>query len=80
MKNFHVCGELAEAFARELRGTTCEDLQKAFTRRTHDLWNAAEYKAFSEARGSRCAIATAWVTRWVVKRLLQTDGGQAKAP
>lgn len=78
MKNFQIGHELAQAFAREFGGYTCEDLQKAFTGRTYDLWKAEEYKAFSEARGLKCAIATAWVTRWVVRRLLE-DEARARA-
>ena len=73
MKNFNVGHELAEAFEKEFGGFTCEDLQKAFTGRTYDMWKAEEYQAFSDARGEKCGLATAWVTKWVVERLLQEE-------
>ncbi len=80
MKNFNVCKQLAEAFAKEFGGYTCEDLQQAFTGRTYDLWKPEEYKAFSDARGPKCAIATAWVTRWVVEKLLEEDAQGQRDP
>jgi hypothetical protein len=30
------------------------------------MWDAAEYKAFDDARGRQCAHATGTVTKWVV--------------
>ncbi len=73
MGNFQLGKELAEAFRKEFGGFTCEDLQKAFTGRTYDMWKPEEYAAFSRARGSKCAEATAWVTRWVVRRLMEME-------
>ncbi len=73
MKNFQVGRKLAEEFEKEFGGFTCEDLQQAFTGRTYDMWKPEEYKAFSDARGMKCAIATAWVTRWVVRELLEGE-------
>ncbi len=73
MKNFNIGRELAEAFEKEHGGFTCEDLQKAFTNRTYDMWKPEEYAAFSDNRGPKCAQATAWVTKWVVKRLLEQE-------
>ncbi len=73
MKNFQIGRELAEEFEKEFGGFTCEDLQRAFTGRTYDMWKPEEYKAFSDARGPKCALATAWVTKWVVRRLLETE-------
>jgi C_GCAxxG_C_C family probable redox protein len=69
INNFKKSRELVERFRQEFGGITCEDLQKQFTGRTYDMWNADEYKAFSDARGEQCAHATALVTRWVVKIL-----------
>ncbi len=73
MKNFNIGKELAEEFEKEFGGYTCEDLQKAFTGRTYDMWKPEEYAAFSENRGDKCAVATAWVTRWVVKKLMEME-------
>jgi len=73
MKNFAIGKDLAEAFEAEHGGYTCEDLQKAFTGRTYDMWKAEEYAAFSENRGPKCAKATAWVTRWVIEKLLEQE-------
>lgn len=67
--NFQKGRELVERFRAEFGGVTCEELQRQFTGRTYDMWNAEEYQAFSEARGDRCARATATVTRWVVEML-----------
>ncbi len=66
MGNFQKARELVDRFRCEFGGITCEDLQRRFTGRTYDMWNPAEYTAFSEARGNQCAHATATVTRWVV--------------
>ncbi len=73
IKNFQIGKELADAFAKEFGGFNCEDLQKTFTGRTYDMWKPEEYKAFSDARGPKCAIATAWVTKWVVRKLLDAE-------
>jgi C_GCAxxG_C_C family probable redox protein len=69
VNNFQKGRELVERFEKEFGGITCEDLQKRFTGRTYDMWNAEEYKAFDQARGQQCARATATVTRWVVEML-----------
>ena len=69
INNFKKSKDLVERFRHEFGGITCEDLQKQFTGRTYDMWNAEEYKAFSCARGNQCAHATALVTKWVVEIL-----------
>jgi C_GCAxxG_C_C family probable redox protein len=69
MNNFKKSKDLVERFREEFGGITCEQLQKKFTGRTYDMWNADEYKAFSDARGNQCAHATALVTKWVVEAL-----------
>lgn len=69
ISNFQKAKELTERFRREFGGVTCRELQQQFTGRTYDMWNAAEYKAFDDARGNRCAHATGTVTRWVVEML-----------
>ena len=48
---------------------TCEELQYRFTGHTFDFWDQEQYKAFDDARGLKCAKATAMVTKWVVERL-----------
>jgi C_GCAxxG_C_C family probable redox protein len=67
--NFQKGKELVERFRAEFGGVTCEELQQQFTGRTYDMWKAEEYKAFSDARGEKCALATAKVTKWVVEML-----------
>lgn len=69
INNFKKSKDLVERFRDEFGGITCEELQKQFTGRTYDMWNADEYKAFSDARGNQCAHATALVTKWVVEIL-----------
>ena len=69
INNFKKSKDLVERFRQEFGGITCEDLQKQFTGRTYDMWNADEYKAFGSARGNQCAHATALVTKWVVEIL-----------
>jgi C_GCAxxG_C_C family probable redox protein len=69
INNFKKSKELVERFQKEFGGTTCEELQKQFTGRTYDMWKADEYKAFNDARGTKCAHATALVTKWVVEIL-----------
>jgi len=69
VNNFQKGKELVERFQHEFGGITCEELQQKFTGRTYDMWKAEEYKAFDQARGSQCALATATVTRWVVEML-----------
>ncbi|PLX35302.1 MAG: hypothetical protein C0605_10645 [Hyphomicrobiales bacterium] len=67
--NFEDARELVEWFREQFGGLTCQDLQQQFTGKTYDLWNAGDYQAFSEARGAKCAEATARVTKWVVEKL-----------
>jgi C_GCAxxG_C_C family probable redox protein len=69
MGNYQKGKELVERFRAEFGGVTCEELQKQFTGRSYDMWKAEEYKAFDDARGGKCANATAMVTRWVVEML-----------
>lgn len=69
MANYQKGKDLAERFQAEFGGVTCEDLQRNFTGRTYDMWQPDQYKAFNDARGSKCAEATATVTRWVVEKL-----------
>jgi len=69
INNFKKGEELVERFKAEFGGITCEELQQQFTGRTYDMWNAEEYKAFNDARGHKCARATATVTKWVVEMM-----------
>lgn len=69
INNFKKNKELVERFRKEFGGVTCEDLQKQFTGRTYDMWNAEQYQAFDAARGKQCAHATGTVTQWVVEML-----------
>ena len=69
VNNFQKGKELVERFRQEFGGVTCEELQQRFTGRVYDMWNVKEYKAFDQARGNQCALATAAVTRWVVEML-----------
>ena len=58
-----------EKFREEFGGITCEELQKKFTGKTYDMWNAEEYASFDKNRGFKCAHATGTVTKWVVEML-----------
>jgi C_GCAxxG_C_C family probable redox protein len=69
INNFKKAKELTERFRKEFGGVTCQQLQKQFTGKTYDMWNAEEYKAFDTARGQKCAHATGTVTKWVVEML-----------
>ena len=69
VNNFQKGKELVERFRQEFGGVTCEELQQRFTGRIYDMWNIEEYKAFDQARGKQCALATAAVTKWVVEML-----------
>ena len=69
INNFKQARELAERFRAEFGGVTCQELQRQFTGRTYDMWNAEEYKAFDDARGKQCARATGTVTKWVIEML-----------
>lgn len=69
MGNYQKGRELVERFRAEFGGVTCAELQQRFTGRTWDMWRAEEYQGFNEARGGKCADATAKVTQWVVEML-----------
>ncbi len=69
INSFKKAKELSERFRQEFGGLTCRELQKQFTGRNYDMWNAEEYKAFSDARGLKCANATGTVTKWVIEML-----------
>lgn len=69
LNNYQKAKELTERFRKEFGGVTCRQLQQEFTGRTYDMWNSAEYKAFDEARGQKCAHATGTVAKWVVESL-----------
>lgn len=69
INNFKKNKELVERFRAEFGGITCEELQRQFTGRSYDMWNAEEYKEFDEARGNQCAHATGTVTKWVIEML-----------
>jgi C_GCAxxG_C_C family probable redox protein len=69
INNFKKTKELTERFREEFGGVTCKQLQQQFTGRTYDMWDAGEYKAFDDARGDKCANATATVTKWIVEML-----------
>lgn len=60
---------LIEKFREEFGGVTCMELQKIFTGKTYDMWNADEYAQFDKDRGFQCAHATGTVTKWVVEML-----------
>lgn len=67
LNNFKKGKELVERFRAEFGGVTCEELQRQFTGRSFDMWQAEGYKAFDAARGDKCAHATGTVARWVVE-------------
>jgi len=67
--NFRLGQELVNRFQQEFGGVTCQDLQQKFTGQTYNMWDESQYHAFTEARGKKCAEATATVTRWVVEML-----------
>ena len=69
INNFKKAQQLTDKFRQEFGGVTCQQLQKKFTGRTYDMWNAAEYQAFDAARGQQCAHATGTVTKWVIEML-----------
>ena len=69
ISNFKFGQQLVDRFREEFGGTTCQELQVQFTGKTYNLWDAAEYAAFDEAREHKCARATALVTKWVVEML-----------
>lgn len=69
INNFKKCKTLVERFRAEFGGLTCTELQKQFTGRTYDMWQADQYQAFDQARGKQCAHATGTVTRWVIEMI-----------
>jgi C_GCAxxG_C_C family probable redox protein len=69
MGNYQKGKELIERFRQEFGGLTCEDLQQQFTGKKYDMWQADQYKAFNDARGTKCADATGTVTRWVAEMM-----------
>ncbi len=69
INNFHKGRELVEKFREEFKGVTCEELQKNFTGKTYDMWDAAQYTQFDKDRGMKCAHASGSVARWVVEML-----------
>lgn len=69
INNFSKGRDLVEKFRDEFNGITCEDLQKNFTGKTYNMWDASEYSKFSKARGMKCAHASGTVARWVIEML-----------
>jgi C_GCAxxG_C_C family probable redox protein len=69
INNFSKGRELVEKFRQEFSGVTCAELQKSFTGKTYNMWDANEYSQFNEDRGMKCAHATGTVARWVVEML-----------
>ena len=67
--NFRLGQDLVSRFREEFGGVTCQELQHQFTGKTYDMWDENQYKTFTEERGTKCADATATVTRWVVEML-----------
>lgn len=67
--NFQAGRKLVEKFQQEFGGITCEELQKQFTGRTYDMWDAEQYQQFDRDRKYQCANATGMVTRWVVEMM-----------
>lgn len=67
--NFRLGQDLIKRFEEEFGGVTCKELQAIFTGKTYDFWDEKQYKAFTDARGSKCADATATVTKWVVEMM-----------
>jgi C_GCAxxG_C_C family probable redox protein len=67
--NFKKCRELLERFQKEFGGITCNELQKKFTGKTYDMWNAEEFSQFEKNRGMKCAHAAGTVTKWVIEML-----------
>ena len=70
INNFQKAKEFAERFREEFGGVTCKELQQKFTGKTFDMWQANEYKAFTQERGNQCAHATGTVSKWLVEMLL----------
>ena len=69
INNYDRGRKLIEKFREEFGGITCQELQKVFTGKTWDMWNADEYAQFDKDRGFQCAHATGTVTKWVIEML-----------
>ena len=69
INNFSKGRELVEKFKNEFDGITCQDLQKNFTGKTYNMWDAKEYSEFDKQRGMKCAHASGTVTRWVLEMI-----------
>lgn len=69
ISNFNKGRELVDKFREEFKGITCEELQKQFTGKTYDMWDAKQYSQFSKERGIKCAHASGMVARWVIEML-----------
>jgi C_GCAxxG_C_C family probable redox protein len=69
INNFSKGRELVEKFHQEFNGITCAELQKNFTGKTYDMWDAEQYSQFDKDRGTKCAHASGTVARWVIKML-----------
>ena len=69
INNFSKGRELVEKFRQEFNGVTCAELQKNFTGKTYDMWDAKEYSQFDKDRGMKCAHASGTVARWVIEML-----------
>ncbi len=69
ISNFRAGEKLVKQFRDEFGGITCEQLQKLFTGRTYDMWDAEQYAEFDLAREDRCAHASGMVSKWVVEML-----------
>ena len=69
ISNFRAGEQLVNKFREEFGGVTCEQLQKRFTGRTYDMWDAQQYAEFDHAREDRCAHASGMVSKWVVEML-----------
>jgi len=65
--NFSACNKLTQEFEDKFGGLTCQDLQQKFTGKTYDMWQAEEYKEFTDRRGDKCAETAEFVTQWVVE-------------
>jgi C_GCAxxG_C_C family probable redox protein len=67
--NFSEGRELVEKFLQEFDGVTCEELQKNFTGKIYNMWDAKEFSQFDKERGMKCAHAAGTVARWVIEML-----------
>ncbi|MDH5393409.1 MAG: C-GCAxxG-C-C family protein [Gammaproteobacteria bacterium] len=69
INNFSKARQLVEKFRQEFDGVTCQQLQKTFTGKTYNMWDANEYSQFDKDRGMKCAHASGSVARWVIEML-----------